>query len=284
MDGHLCVDSHLFGQTATSADGYLLGQPSLRGRPSLSAVSSDASAANYDAILIAMELESGAIAAIEEPESPPRSQESQASAALQVAYARLVGNQSLQSQLGLTKSGIDLLEQMVVGDEESARAAQQVLESLVGQSDHDQRSQVDVSANQISLWNDSAQTMVMDACDFPLDHTPDAMDQLSHAPAGFISCPSWDWACDHCDYHASERDNARRWVDARPCGHCGQPMRTWRIRGSHCDIFKPDGSTASPREAKTQERGKQTREDINEEAKKTRKLTSSEMVHPQQAK
>ena len=113
----------------------------------------------------------------------------------------------------------------------------------------------------------------------------------------FISCPSWDWACDHCDRHATETDNARRWVDARPCGHCGKPMRTWRIRGSHCDIFKPDRSTASPREAKTQERGKQTRENkdqtsskrwnrrnIKEEAKKTQKLTSSEMVHPQQAK
>ena len=206
-----------------------------------------------------MELKSGAIAASEEPESLPRSQASQASAALQADYARLVGNQSLQSQLGLTKSGIDLLEQMVVGDEECARAAQQVLESLVGQSDHDQRSQVDVSANQISLWNDSAQTMVMDACDFPLDHTPDVLDQLSHAPAGFISCPSWDWACDQCDQHASETDNARRWVGARPCGHCGQPMQTWRTRGSLGDIFKPDGSTASPREAKTQERGKRTR-------------------------
>ena len=88
-----------------------------------------------------MELESGATAASEESESPPRSQASQASAALQADYARLIRNQSLQSQLGLTKSGIDLLEQMVVGDEESARAAQQVLESLVGQSDHDQRSQ-----------------------------------------------------------------------------------------------------------------------------------------------
>jgi len=74
-------------------------------------------------------------------------------------------------------------------------------------------------------------------------------------------------------------------------------MRTWRIRGSLGDIFKPDRSTASPREAKTQERGKQTRENkdqtsskrwnrrnIKEEAKKTQKLTSSEMVHPQQAK
>ena len=88
-----------------------------------------------------MELESGATAASEESESPPRSQASQASAALQADYARLIRNQSLQSQLGLTKSGIDLLEQMVVGDEESARAAQQVLESLVGQSYHDQRSQ-----------------------------------------------------------------------------------------------------------------------------------------------
>ena len=127
-----------------------------------------------------MELESGATAASEESESPPRSQASQASAALQADYARLIRNQSLQSQLGLTKSGIDLLEQMVVGDEESARAAQQVLESLVGQSDHDQRSQVDVSANQISLWNDSAQTMVMDACDFPLDHTPDAIGASEH--------------------------------------------------------------------------------------------------------
>ena len=109
------------------------------------------------------------------------------------------------------------------------------------------------------------------------------MDQLSPALA-FISCPSWDWACDHCDRHNTERDNARRWVDARPCGHCGQPMRTWRIRGGVCDIFKPDGSTASPREVKTQERGKRTRENIKEEAKKTRELTSNEMVHPQQAK
>ena len=33
-------------------------------------------------------------------------------------------------------------------------------------------------------------------------------------------------------------------------------MRTWRIRGSLGDIFKPDRRTASPREAKTQERGK----------------------------
>jgi hypothetical protein len=155
-----------------------------------------------------MELESGATAASEESESPPRSQASQASAALQADYARLIRNQSLQSQLGLTKSGIDLLEQMVVGDEESARAAQQVLESLVGQSDHDQRSQVDVSANQISLWNDSAQTMVMDACDFPLDHTPDAMDQLSHAPAGFISCPSWDWAADEAVANLSAEDES----------------------------------------------------------------------------
>ena len=104
---------------------------SLCGRPSLSAVSSDSSAAKSGATLIAMELESGATAASEESESPPRSQASQASAALQADYARLIRNQSLQSQLGLTKSGIDLLEQMVVGDKESARAAQQVLESLL---------------------------------------------------------------------------------------------------------------------------------------------------------
>jgi hypothetical protein len=103
-----------------------------------------------------MELESGATAASEESESPPRSQASQASAALQADYARLIRNQSLQSQLGLTKSGIDLLEQMVVGDEESARAAQQVLESLVGQSDHDQRSQeADEALANLSAENES---------------------------------------------------------------------------------------------------------------------------------
>ena len=75
--------------------------------------------------MIAMELKSGAIAASEEPESP----RSQASAAFQadydyVVYARLCGNQSLQSQLGLSNSGIDLLVQIMQqmgSDAESTR-------------------------------------------------------------------------------------------------------------------------------------------------------------------
>ena len=86
-----------------------------------------------------MELESGATAVSEESESPPRSQASQASAALQADYARVIRNQSFQSHLGLIKSGIDLLEQMVVGDEEFAREEKKVMESIVGKSDNDKR-------------------------------------------------------------------------------------------------------------------------------------------------
>ena len=74
-----------------------------------------------------------------------------------------------------------------------------------------------------------------------------------------------DWKCKACQKEVWERDHARRWVFPRPCPGCGEPMDTWRTRGSIHSIFKLADIPATPREANAHRRAeklKRIRRDV----------------------
>ena len=100
----------------------------------------------------------------------------------------------------------------------------------------------------IALWN--AVFEVPDA--LPSNPPPLASLNLPHPGSlNIISCPSWDWERQGCEYQCSETDGTRKWVKPRACPRCSQPMTTWANGVSGVTMFKPDGAEQSPREVRS---------------------------------